>query len=434
MRNAGLKIIILLLFWGILVIPSRGDTDSNWVYTDGNKLFQIHQPFQNISPARRAMIANTKLAKIIQDPHQPLDQLILEVTDSFHTIIIGPAKVLTIGDADTLGTGLTSEQIARDWHNKIREGVLAARGKYTSWQTWSKMIMAVLLPFIFIIVIWLLHLVFKKASRKLVNMEGGKIKGVRFKEKILISGKNMVIFIIKALRVVKWILYLITFYTFLIIFFNIFSPTKTYTQTLIQLTGGLIRDIGNFLLDFSKPFLGAILLLLIGRYLFKLVNYLFHRVKDNQIEVEQVPPELLTPLRRLIKGIIAFLIIIGILLLIPGFEGPFACTFFGLLVAFFLLIAARPTMSILACFTLLLLEEIKLNDIIEFEGMKGKIVGVNILFIRLELRDPEITADMNQETRTTHSILIPNYRLLKGAFSRKRTEVIDVISKNERNS
>ncbi|MBN2544105.1 mechanosensitive ion channel [bacterium] len=414
MKNK-LKINLFILLALILVPLYIYAQDSTWVEVRGIKLFEVDQPYKNFSVERRAKVANTKLNKIVTDPNIKEEELTVELNDDFEIIVNGQTNIIAVGPNDVTGKDISRSQLAEQWASQIEQGIIDAKRKYSNWRAWSRMILAVILPVIFVIVLWLVHWLFQKLSRHFVKLEGEKITGLKLKEKQIISGRSIVVFFIKSLRVVKWIFYVIAFYFFLIIFFNIFPLTKVYTQTLINFTVEILKEIGLVFLAIFKPVLGAVLLIIIGGYLFSLINHLYNKLKEHEIEFSRLPDTLLLPMKRVLKSLVVIAILFCVLALIPGVRGLYMFIVFAILLCFTIITLIRPAINLFSSLIILGTREIAIGDEIQIAGYKGKVKEVKVIYTVLE-------------TEENTEINVPNYLFLKNIF-RKNKENNVVIKK-----
>ncbi|RKZ29386.1 hypothetical protein DRQ36_08850 [bacterium] len=355
------------------------------------RLFYVNQPYENLSVEQRAEIAVKAIEEIMTSPDGIIDSIKLSKGEDEYAItyyspngrIIG---IITVIPADTVGTGLDTEKLAKKWYWEIRKGISSERERSWKPETLAKLALGFLFPILVIIAYLLIHKLYKSAARAVVRREGTTFRGIKFRGVEIMPSRLEVGILLKLLLVFKWVLLVIVLYALVFLFFTLFPPTKTISDFILEPVLKWLKAIGLTLVDVAKFAAAGLVLYVIARILWGFANLIF-RHYETTTWTKKLPDKAIAPLKGLVKSIIIFFFVVGLVAVIPG-RAEYVALGLLLLAGIFVGIAFIPFLtSALAGIALAVSRRIKSGDIIVIERYRGEVVDIGIIWTRIKTED-----------------------------------------------
>ncbi len=381
------------IFATILVLATitLGATPDSCVRIGQSVLFCLTASEGNLSPPQRAAIATSALEDIMTDPDGELDSLCIEEGDSlysivYHGILSGEEgqslRVINIVPQDTFGTGQSPAELADKWYWDIRKGISSERQRSWSFDNLAKLALGVLFPFLVLLLYYLIDKAYRTMSKSVVRREGGTFRGIRIGKMEILPPRLQISIILKFLLVLKWVIIALALYAMIFVFFTLFPTTQQYSQILLETSLDWLKKIGEILVDVLKFAIAGLVLYLIARILWAIVDMVFRHYEEAP-ETTKIPDAAISPLKRLFKAIIVTIFIISLVAIIPG-PGEYLAFGLFILTGVFLGIASLPYIgSVFAGLAMLLARKIQIGDRIRVGGLEGEVEMVGIVWTRI---------------------------------------------------
>ncbi|HHS50509.1 MAG TPA: mechanosensitive ion channel [candidate division Zixibacteria bacterium] len=391
MKMTKIKLLIVSAFilCGALM---AGDT----VFVGQTRLFTIEQEAGGATAAERARKATQAIESVMSKPDASMDSIYIRDLDSFVAIDFGNSRIFTVYPADTTGKGIPPVALAGQWRQMIIEGIEAERQRSVSAGNIARLALGVLFPLLVLIVYLLVQKLYSGLCNSTVKREGYFFRGIKFRGVEIMPARIQVSILLKIYLFLKWLTLVVIYYAMILLFFHLFPATESSAQSLVETSIAWLKNVGNLLIDVAKFVLLGFVFYIVARAFWGISDMVF-RHYESPTTMTKIPEEALAPLRRVTKGIIAFVFIILMVAAIPGSGEYFAL---GLLVAVFIVVsvAALPFISSgIAGLSIIIRRKIKVGDTISTGGTRGKVLSLGVIWSTLEIENGRQLLIMNKD-------------------------------------
>lgn len=182
--------------------------------------------------------------------------------------------------------------------------------------------------------------------------------------------------------------------------FAIFPRTRIFTGALQKILGPALRDAAQAVGDYV-PNLGYLfVILLLGWILLKGLKYFFASIRDGTIVFEKFPVDWADPTYKLCRTILLLFVLMVSFPYLPGAHSAFFrgfSVFIGALVTFG---SSGVIGSLLAGILLTYARAFKVGDVVQIEGVFGKVIEKTLLVTRVVTVGNEQVAIPNSKVLT----------------------------------
>ncbi len=217
---------------------------------------------------------------------------------------------LELGDSAEILAHNSCEKLVRFISNPPKTPPISFKGLL-------KFLLAMLAPIVFVLLILLINKFIRKIIKYLIYQEGKLIKGVRFGKFTLLPAREELLLVINILRWGRIIIFIFLFYIMLLYIFHLYPATQAMTDSAIEYSFKVLRNIGIFVLEVIGFAVGAFFLYVIARIILKIIDVVF-RHYEQAPESLSIPFDALVPLRDLVKLLVALVFVLGFIAIIPG--------------------------------------------------------------------------------------------------------------------
>lgn len=354
------------------------------------RLFCLKASDGNLAPEQRANLATRALEDIMTDPDGELDSIQVVEKDSIYSIVYQgliqkkpkTLHIIRVIPEDTVGTGISVSALADKWYWDIRKGISSERQRSWSFDNLAKLALGILFPFLVLILYYLIDKAYRAMSKSVVRREGVSFHGVRIGKMEIIPARLQVSIILKFLLVLKWVIIALALYAMIYVFFTLFPTTQQYSEILLNTSLEWLKKLGEILVDVAKFAIAGLVLYLIARILWAIVDMVFRHYEDAP-DTTKIPDAAISPLKRLFKAVIVMAFLIALVAVIPG-PGEYLAFGLFILTGVFLGIAALPYIgSVFAGIAMLLARKIQIGDRILVHGVEGKVESMGVIWTRI---------------------------------------------------
>lgn len=196
-----------------------------------------------------------------------------------------------------------------------------------------------------------------------------------------------------------WVVYL-----YISILFSFFSATKNVGLFLLSLVGQLSLQLWMSIVAYLPNLISIGLILLVSTYGLKFIRLLLDGIATESIIFEGFHKDWATPTYKILRFLIAMMVLIMIFPLLPGFDSP-AFQGVGVFLGLLLSIGSSSAIAnIVAGTVLIYTRSFNVGDRIESNGVVGDVVEKTLLVTRIETVNHEIVTVPNSEILNSATI------------------------------
>lgn len=372
------------------------------VILKNDTLFKIFSRTGQYSASERANSAQKKIELLYEAPFFYQDSL--KVENNFNTEIItyNGKIILGISEFDALWERTTAKELATNYKEIIAEHILKQREQNSFKFKLIRIGEFLLIIFAFIIILKLIYKVVNKGRNKITTNDKLLNNGLYFKKHQVLKKEQLISFINKMFGVVKMALFIILLFTTLPLALKIFPATISWANELEQFFLEPIKSLFDSIINYLPKLIRIIFIIIIGRYILKLLKYFALEIGRGAIKIEGFYKEWSKPTYLILKFITIIFILIIVFPYLPGAETK---SFQGISVFLGILISIGSSSAIsnaVAGIVITYMRPFQLKDWIKIGNVTGVVIEKNALVTRLK-------------TINNEDITIPNSTILTGA-------------------
>ncbi len=398
------KLLILLL---VLVSPlgnakaqETSGKDTFYVAPFKDTLYMIDHALGGFSPKERGLIEQERMREVAGEaPFYP---------DSFymdHGAVINiqyRKRILSsVSGDDTLGTGLTKRQIAKERYPKIVKAV-TKNAKDQSLQTLLINIGSILVAiFVVILLIRLVRWLFKKLILRLYSNRDKYFGEIKFKSLQIITKQKAERSVFAGLKILKYLIYVLIVYLALPVLFSVMPWAEDIADKVIEWTLNPIKTVFFGIVDFLPNLFFIAIIVIVSRYLLRFLKFLAEQLENKSLNLPGFFPDWAMPTFKIIKFIVIAFTVVIIFPYLPGSESEVfrgVSVFLGLL---FSIGSSSAIGNMVAGLVITYMRPFKRGDRVRIGEVTGDVLEKTLLVTRIRtIKNEEIT--------------IPNSAILNG--------------------
>lgn len=367
----------LILFGIFLALSSPGvaQTDTAPVTLNNEVLFEIRAAFQAYSAADRAAGINSRLERVAKDLSIPLSAITVVDSDLSSNIMAGTEPLHSVLDAEAQVEGRTRQQLARARAATISAAIERYRREHHPARVALGSAIAVGSMLVFVFFVRLTNRFHPILANRLAR--AGKVTPLSHLEEEVgrasIASANFLRFVVLATGL----------YFCLQIALGALPWTRPYAEGLLELVLNPLRTLGAGLLRHLPGLVFVAVVLVLTRYLLKLLNYLFRQLRSGALVVNGFYPEWATPTYKIVRVlVISFAAVVAY----PYVPGSDSLAFKGVSLFLGVLVSVGSSGSVGNAFAGLAITYMRafhVGDMVMVGDVTGEVVETSLLATRL---------------------------------------------------
>ena len=383
----------------------------------GRTLFRVWGGLGDFSPEQRAERLTARLEDLARNRDVDPERIRVIDGNDLTTISVGEVILMSVTDDDASALGMTREEAALSYREKIVTGVQEHREQTTirgvlEGAAWSALALVLLL-----LSLRALGAVFQWLDRRTKTARHRILRPIRIGT-LEVVGRGQVARIGRGIvGLFRITLSLILLYTFLTFVFGQFVWTQTWSENLLDAALSPLRSLGEILTGAVDNVIAIGVIIVVMRWLIRLSDYLFLRVARGEAEIAGFHADLADPTRKIAKFI---LFVMGLMLIYPytpiasnrGFQG--LTVFFGLLLS---LGSSTAISNMVAGVVLTYTRAFRIGDRVKVGEAVGDVVEKSFLVTR-------IRTTKNEDISVPNANVLGNQIVNYSAMAREGSGVI----------
>jgi small-conductance mechanosensitive channel len=367
----------------------------------GDTLFRVFSSYGSFTPEERAKALSARLQEIIREPVFYPDSLETFSVDNDQYIVYRNRTLMVIHPNDTIGVGLSQEQMISRAISLLNEHLASKSLKFNFLATVRNIGYTMLVVFFLIIIIWFLNWLFRKVLRYAEVNRSRLFRSVKINEYEFLTAEREYQVARSLLKIVKIGLIIFLFLVALPVIFGIFPATEGITRKIIGLIWSPVRNILINIVNYLPKLITIIIIYLIFKYLIRFIKFLANEVERQVLVLPGFYPEWAKPTYNIIRLLLYAFMFVIIFPYLPGSDSPVfkgVSVFLGVLLS---LGSSSLISNIMAGLVITYMRPYKVGDRIKIDDIIGDVVEKSLMITRIN-------------TIKNEDVTIPNAKVLTG--------------------
>ena len=373
-------------------------------------LFYLKEEVKGYSPEERAETISERIKKIAEDPDIPINALTTSNFELPMTLVSAGDKLLfPLFDQDAQAAGRTREQLAKEYAEKLRTAMEKYREDRNRKIILYGALYTLLLTVAFIAILILLNKLKHKIDQGIVPWVTARAKGVQIRSFEIIRAEQIRALLMEGVKVIRFFLVLLLLYTYIHLVLSFFPWTRPFANRVLDYVLLPLSAIGRGIVGQIPNLVFIVILVLIARYVLKLMKFFFLSLEKGTVKLSGFYPEWSKPTYKILSYLVIAFFAVVAFPYIPGSESPAfkgITIFLGVL---FSLGSQSAVSNTIAGFALTYRRAFKVGDRVKIGDFTGDVLEVRLQVTTLR-------------TIKNEEIIVPNSLILNSQVVNYNTE------------
>jgi small-conductance mechanosensitive channel len=378
------------------------------VVLDGEPLFYV-RGVMAYPAERRAQVIAGRIQAVAADRSVPLDALRVVETEHGADILAGNQFLTTVTEADTQREGVTPRFMAEPVRARIASAIAAYRNERAPRALFIKTTYSLGATLVFGLLLVGTRRAFRSLHKLAELRLKTRIEGLEMHAFHLVHGKQLLAALHSFITALQFLWLVGIAYVYLRVVLELFPWTRSLARHLDAIFLDPLGSMASAFLDAVPNLIFIALLVLVIRYLLKLVRLLFAGVASGTVELRNFDPEWAWPTYRAVRFIaLAFAVIVAYPH-IPGSTSPAfqgVSIFIGII---FSLGSSSFIANLIAGYSMTYRRAFRIGDRIQVGDIIGDVTDSGLMVTRLRTVKNEEVVVPNSKILESH---IVNYSTL----------------------
>ena len=375
------------------------------VLFDGDTLFLIRTPIGAFTPAERADAISRRLTRFVGEPRALSADSFNVVSDSTGAEVrLGTEPIMVVTPADAAVEGRPADSLAADYRTRIA-GAVGRKMEASGLRALIiDAVLALLVTVVLVVLLRLLGRGFRALHRWLAAARNTTIHGLRIQRVELLSADQLAGTLVGAAQVLRWVLIILLFYIYVPLVFSFFPWTRGYATTLVSYVATPLRHVGAGFVGYLPDLFSMIVLVVVIRFLLKLLRLFFVGVERGGIVLPGFYPEWATPTYKIARFLV---LVFGAVLIWPYLPGSSSDAFKGVSVFVGLLLSfgsSAVVANVVSGVVMTYMRPFQLGDRVQIADTTGDVIERTLLVTRIRtIKNVDVTI-ANAQVLANHII------------------------------
>ena len=368
--------------------------DSATVEIDGRALFRVRGVSALPSQKRADLIAD-RIVSLARDPAFKAEGITIVESDGALAVMGGESRVMILVDADAALEGVSKQELALLVQGRIREAIVRYRSSRTSDALLSSAWKALAATGVVALALVLVFTLWRRLDARVTERVHRRMQGFKVESLRLVRLEDVGQVVRAILRTLRTLLAAVFVFLYLQVVLGLFPWTRWMHQRLADWLVGPLETMGNAVLNAIPNLIFLVILILVMRWVVKLVRLFFEAVERGTLTLANFDPDWAQPTFKIVRlALIGF----GLVVAYPYIPGSNSAAFKGISLfagLVFSLGSSSIVSNVIAGYTMTYRRAYRVGDRVRI----GDIVG-EVTAIRLQVTS--IRTPKNEE------VIIPN--------------------------
>jgi len=370
-------------------------------------IYYIYTKLGSFTPAERAESDSEKIHRAARMFSLKSDSLTVMDSGASSEIMYNDITLASITDLDALWMDTSRSELALIYKEKIQIAI----GEYKKDVSLLNILKMISLALLVVLLLFVLlkgatHLFIRVIDVRIKGKFGGKLKGIKIRDFVLLDPKKEVGVFLFLSKCVRYLVYFILIYVTIPLLFSVFPLTQRYAQTLF---GWILSPIGSILsglVAYLPKLIRIVIILAVMRYVMKFFRYIAHEIESGRMTIPGFYSDWAKATFNLVR---IFLYAFTVALIFPLLPGSDSEIFKGVSVLLGLLFSLGSTTviaNLMAGMVITYMRSFKIGDRIRVGDVFGDVIEKTPFVIRVMTHKKELVTVPNS---TILSSNVTNY-------------------------
>jgi small-conductance mechanosensitive channel len=362
------------------------------VILNGDTLFRVRASLGPFTPEARAAAATDRIRDLASELLENFDSA--TAVDNGETVDVraGSTVLLTVTAADAESAGTTRMALAEERARAITRAVRTRTPTVLARTMLLGAGLTVAATFALLLLIRLLRWGFARGIRRIRTWRDTRIPAVRVRSYELFSSAQITGFVVSVVRLLRTVLILVLAYAYISLVFSFFPWTRGIAGQLLSWIIEPLNQVGVAFVTFAPKAFFIAVIVIVTRYVLKLIRSVFNAITIGQLEFPDFPPEWADPTYKLVRLlVIAFAFVV----IFPYLPGSHSDAFKGVSVFIGLLLSLGSTGAIanlVAGIVITYMRPFRVGDRVRIADTTGDVVEKTLLVTRVRtIKNEDVT-------------------------------------------
>ena len=384
-----LTLAVILVFLGPTACPAQNDnttTTSQAVAPQGypvvlgnQTIFTITQEVEGYLPEDRANGMSERITRIADDPAIPVSAVKTVSFDRPLSIISAENNLLAaFSDQDAGAVGLTREELAAKYAEKLRIAVETYRKERSLKSILFGTLYTVVATVALVLILVLLQRLYRKINTVILTRVHPRIHSVRIQSLELLREDHLRTGLSGTVKFVRFLILLLVVYTYVQLVLGFFPWTRPIAGEIFHYLRAPLVTIAKAGAARVPDLLFIAILVVIAKYLLKLMKFFFLEVEKETVKLAGFYPEWAKPTYKILSLlVVAFFAVVAF----PFFPGSSSSAFKGISIflgVLFSLGSQSAVSNIIAGLVLTYRRAFRVGDRVKIAEFTGDVVEIRL--------------------------------------------------------
>jgi len=382
-------LLVILVFLGARICVAQEDNTTAKSQTvaprgypvvlGNHTLFAITQEVKGYWPEERAIGMSERITRIADDPVIPISAVNTVSFDIPLSIISAENNLLAaFSDQDAAAVGLTREELAAKYAEKLRIAIKEYRKERSLRSILSGTLYAVLATVALALVLVLQQRLYRKVEAVILTRIHPRIRSVQIQSFELLRADHLRSGLLGAVKFVRFFILLLVLYAYVQLVLGFFPRTRPIAKEILDYVFAPLSTIGEAVAARIPDLLFIVILVVIAKYLLKIMKVFFLEVERETVKLSGFYPEWAKPTYKILSLLVVAFFAVVAFPFIPGsgssaFKG--ISIFLGVL---FSLGSQSAVSNIIAGFVLTYRRAFRVGDRVKIAEFTGDVVEIRL--------------------------------------------------------
>ncbi len=372
------------------------------VELEGTTFFRVRVNAKQFTAQERAQKFTKEILNLAKDPTFNPNTINVKDFGLSSDIMAGDKVIVPVWAFDAKVEGQPVEELARDYAEKIRQGIAA----YQKVHSLTNLINGIVKTVVAFLVLVALIMFANRGVRHLNQfiLATPRIRSVKFGELEFFTADRIKAMIISVVKGLRFFLILFLLYTYLNLGLSFFPATQQFALKFYHNLLNAFSIIGEAIWDQTPSLAFLAVLYFIARYTLKTLHLFFNQVITGKVNVAGLDAEVAPITYRIFKILIILFFLVVAYPYIPGSESPAfkgISIFVGVL---FSLGSSSAIANLIAGVSLTYQRSFRVGDVIKVGDSTGVVLERNLNVTRINTPKNQVITIPNNSMLGSHVI------------------------------
>lgn len=282
-------------------------------------LFFLHSRLGPFSPEQRAAAVSQKIAQNRKAIGTGLDSLVIVEVEGHSEVLTRDEVLMTVLDADAEPTGRPRAELAQTYVARIREAAAAATRDSSLEALAFDSLYVLLTTAALLLLLRVLRIVF---TRVYGVVSGPRVPALKVQKLEVMTAQRLREVLTVIARAFRVVLTIILLYIYVPLVLSFFPWTAPYSRRIVGYVLTPLRAVVAGFLAYLPNIFFILVIVLVTRYILKLIQLVFKSVESGALTFKGFHPDWAMPTYNIVRFLVIAFAVVVMFPYLPGHDSP----------------------------------------------------------------------------------------------------------------